>query len=401
MKGITVFLIIILVLNIFGLTGCQYVQPGLSKAVAVDPPAAPAENNPKLEGRVTVDISLVGDIMVHSGQLKAAYNPRNGSYSFDEVFKEVEDFLKPADLAVGNLETVLASRDKGYTGYPRFNSPQEILPSLKEAGFDILTNANNHSMDRGESGVLETIQHLNTAEMKHTGTASSIGERSKYLITEIKGIKFGILAYTYGTNGIPLPKGKGFLVNVIDRRQIREDIREIRAQGAEIVLISPHFGIEYRRHPGAAEKAVVEDLFAAGADIVAGGHPHVLQPMVRRDTVKGSGGLFAAYSMGNFISAQKGQYKDGGAILNLKLEKDLASGAVRLLNAEYIPTWVHTYRLKGKIMYRVVAVEKAIRDYEQGLDKKLTYRDYIRLKLVWQETTSLLSGPGSPDIRHV
>jgi len=396
---IAFFITAVILLSLI-LAGCRQTGAVQSRATAASPP--PVETaGLRQHGRVTASLALVGDIMVHQPQLSAAYNSNTGAYSFDGFFSEVGDYLRAADLTIGNLETTLAGRDKKFTGYPQFNSPEEILPSLRDAGVDVLTTANNHSLDRGSYGVLRTIKHLDAAGIRHTGTASSPEEREKLLIIDVQGIRVGILAYTYGTNGIPIPHNKQYLVNILDLRQVREDISKIRQEGGDLVLVYPHFGVEYRRIPGLPEKELVEQLFSAGADIVAGSHPHVLQPMVRRDTMPGAGGLFAAYSLGNFVSAQRGPYREAGVILHLKVEKDLATGKVMLTGAEYIPTWVHRYREKGKTMFRVLAVEKALRDYRQGLDKKLAPTDYSMLQQVLKETTSLLSDPDAPAIRHM
>lgn len=394
----------------FGTAGCGTSKPGFSKAAAATDVSTthaaystqqpPIDKSPGNMGLVSVNIALVGDIMVHQSQLDAAFDRKTGRYDFNGYFKEVTDFLGKPDLTIGNLETTLAGKDRRFSGYPVFNSPVEILDPIKTAGFDVLTNANNHSMDRGEFGVLETIRQLDGSGIKHTGTASSAQGRSQYLIVEIKGIKLGILAYTYGTNGIVIPKGKNYLVNSINLPQIEEDIKQIKAQGAEVVLVCPHFGVEYSRSPGAREKKLVEQLFAAGADIVAGSHPHVLQPMSGRD-LPGQEGLFLAYSLGNFISAQRDNFKDSGVILNLTLQKDLATGEITLSEASYIPTWVQICYQQGKRSYRVVAVEKAIRDYRQGTDPTIRPQDYQRLLRVWDETTKLLSGPAAPDLNHI
>ncbi len=387
-KRLYCFFAAVLALGILISTGCRQVKPSFKETMV-------------RENTVTVSLALVGDIMVHTDLLASAYNRQSGDYSFRESFAEVKPYLSSADLTIGNLETTLGGRELGFTGYPKFNSPPEILAALREAGFDILTTANNHAMDTGWDGVLNTLKCLDAEGIKHTGTFSSAAERAKILLEDINGIKTAVLAYTYGTNGLPVPKGKEDLVNLFDREQVREDIARAKEEEADIVLVSLHFGVEYRRIPGEEEIKLADELFRFGADIVIGSHPHVLQPMVRKDRLEGSEGLFTAYSMGNFISGQKGQYRDSGVILNLKLEKDLALGKIRLAEAGYIPVWVHHYREKGRIKVRVVAVEKAIRDYQQGLDQTLTAQDYARLQQVWQEITGLLSEPAAPGILHV
>ncbi len=391
---------VMLAVNLTALAGCLLVKTRLNPAVTVDSRAVSNLSGQRQEGPA-VTISLVGDIMVHSDQLGAAYDRASGGYSFRGVFDEVRTYLRAADLAVGNLETTLAGRDKRYTGYPRFNTPEEIVAALQEAGFDVLTTANNHCLDRGAAGALKTISSLEAGGIKHTGTSASEEARAEPLIIDLKGIKVAVLAYTYGTNGLPVPEDKAYLVNLLDLEQVREDIGQVRTRGADIVLVSPHCGVEYSRAPGEAEKELAAQLFAAGADIVVGSHSHVLQPMFRPDLVKEPAGLFAAYSLGNFISGQKAPNTDSGVILNLTLAKDPASGRIKLTRADYIPTWVHKYKENGRLRFRVVTVEKAIRDYQLGLDRKLTAGDYIRLQQVWQETTTLLSGPAAPVICHL
>ncbi|PKM82937.1 MAG: poly-gamma-glutamate biosynthesis protein [Firmicutes bacterium HGW-Firmicutes-14] len=390
--------VILAALAVLAFAGCGMVDYGTGGPADTPAVSKKIYTPPRIE---TVEIALVGDIMVHKDMLVSAYDSKTGGYSFAGFFSEAEPYLSSADLTIGNLETTVAGPEKGFTGYPQFNTPSELLTALRSAGFDVLTTANNHSLDRREYGVLKTIENLESAGLEHTGTFSSAEERGRYLIIERNGIKTGILAYTYGTNGIPVPQGKDYLVNLLDMERIKEDIIKIRNMGADIVLVYPHFGIEYRRNPGEQEKKLVEELFAAGADIVAGSHPHVLQPMERRDREAGKSGFFAAYSLGNFISGQRGRFKDSGVIVSLKFEKNFKTNEIKLIESGYIPTWVHKYWDGGRRRFRIVAVEKAKKDYEDGKDSKLNAGDYARLKQVWEETGSMLSGPGAPELRQV
>jgi len=389
----------VLVLGVLIPLGCRQTNIGADQAVPADGSAVsqtvylPPET-------IKISIALAGDIMVHSDQLAYAYDRQTGTYSFAGVFDEVAEYLGAADITIANLETTLAGREKGYTGYPKFNSPEEILLSLREAGIDVLTTANNHSMDRGEYGVLKTIEHLEEAGMLHTGTFASADSRRVPLIVDVKGVKLGILSYTYGTNGLPVPRGKEYLVNLLDMRQVKQDIDLLRQEGAEVVIVNPHHGVEYRRIPGDQERQVVEELFASGADIVAGSHTHVIQPMAVRDTER-EGGLFAAYSLGNFVSGQKGRYRDTGIIVTLTVEKEIETGSIRLDSAGYVPVWVHRYTDKGRLKSRVIPVEKAITDYQMGTDDWLSYEDYQRLLEVWDETLTHLAGPDGPEISHI
>lgn len=395
----TTSLMLILFISLWT-AGCQNEGKYLSKATAVTSLKINSATQPVRNDETSVNISLVGDIMIHSDQLAYAYDYKSRSYSFAGIFDEIKNSLSSADLTIGNLETTLAGKNQTYSGFPKFNSPEQILTALKDAGFDVLTTANNHSMDRNQYGVLKTIENLDAVNLKHTGTFSSVQERLDTLILDIKGIKIALLAYTYGTNGLPVPPEKKYLVNLFNLNTLRQDILKARQDGADIVMVCPHFGIEYQQIPDKAKLRLVEELFVAGADIVAGSHPHVLQPMGRRDLPKKSRGLFVAYSLGNFIASQRIKGTDSGVILNLQLVKNTDTGQVTLGKTSYIPTWIHKYRENGRTKFRVVEVEKAIRNYEQKMDNKITAGDYLRLKQVWQDTNSLLTSEGL-EVCHV
>lgn len=220
-------------------------------------------------------LASVGDVLIHNTLLAAA-RQGDGTYDFGPALAAVAPALRAADLAVGNLEQPVTGADLGgYTGYPRFNSPPELLAALRQAGFDVLTNANNHTLDRGRRGVERTYANLERFGFIHAGTARTPEERDRIAIAEAGGIRIAFLAYTYGTNGIPLPAP--YLVNLIDPRQIAADIARARRAGADLVSVSLHFGNEYETEPNRQQEDMVDQVLAAGADIVLGHHPHVLQ----------------------------------------------------------------------------------------------------------------------------
>ncbi len=289
---------------------------------------------------VTVKISVVGDLMCHSTQYNYARVSAD-SFDFRPVYRMVEKYFKESDFTFGNLETVTAGSARGFSGYPFFNSPDEYITALSYAGFDLITTANNHSLDKGEHGVLRTIEQLVKNNLHYNGTYTSRGDRDSVRLFNINGIIFAFLAYTYGTNGIPVPAGKDYLVNLIDYALIERDISSARSNGAEIVVLHYHFGDEYKREPNHYQKDVVQRSINAGADIIIGGHPHVLQPI---DYFKGintsldSG--FVAYSLGNFISNQQWRYSDAGAILSFSITKDFFKDSIWIESVEFIPTWV-------------------------------------------------------------
>ncbi len=311
---------------------------------------------------ITATISVVGDIMCHSVQYNYA---RTGTDSFDfaPVFSRIKKYLNESDFLFGNLETVFAGKRAGYSGYPLFNTPDDFIPALKNAGFDLLTTANNHALDRGESGLRRTIEQLTLNHLGYNGTFLSEKDRDSIRIFNIKGIRTAFLAYTYGTNGIPVPKGKGYLLNTIDTSIIRIDIRTARKGGADIVLVHFHFGDEYQRLPNSYQKEVVNKTIEYGADIIIGGHTHVLQPISyfkTRNARLDSG--FVIYSMGNFISNQRWRYSDGGAVLSFTLTKDLSKGSIFLKNVEYLPIWVFKGETHNGREYIIIPSEASFSD---------------------------------------
>lgn len=296
----------------------------------------------KSDSVITVTLSVVGDLMCHSPQFEAAKVAKD-SFDFKPVFSEVKKYLSSSDFTFGNLETVTAGVDGGgYSGYPRFNTPASYISALADAGFDLLVTSNNHSLDRGENGIFKTISEINKNYLHYVGTYQSQSDRDSIRIFDVNGIRIGILTYSYGTNGNPIPKGKSFLINLIDFELIKNDILEARRSLAEIVLVHFHFGEEYKREPVAFQKEVVDKTISFGADIIIGGHPHVIQPIDFFKTINGKLDTgIVAYSMGNFLSNQRKRYTDAGIILTIKLKKDISENRVSISDVNYIPTWVY------------------------------------------------------------
>lgn len=326
------------------------------------------------------ELLAVGDVMMHGMQIKAGYDPATGGYRYDGFFQAVRDRISAADWAVANLETVLAGADAGgYTGYPSFNSPPELAAALKTAGFDIITTANNHSLDRGAIGVARTRQHLRDRGLVPVGTAATPAEADEIAIVERNDISMAFLAYTYGTNGIPLPNGETHWVARIDEARILRDLGRARQLGADFVAIALHFGSEYQRQPNAAQRQQVDRLLAAGADIVLGSHPHVVQPYEVKTVVDGNGvprKRAAIYSMGNFVSNQNGIYRHLGVMFSVTVRKRFPEGTVEIAEVEAIPTWTHRYNAGGKRQFRVLALPQTVAD---RADPLLAPTDYPKL----------------------
>ncbi|MCX6167809.1 MAG: CapA family protein [Ignavibacteriales bacterium] len=308
----------------------------------------------------TVTISFTGDLMCHTPQMDFAKVSKD-SFDFKPAFRVVKKYLSASDLAIGNLETTIAGKKNHYSGYPLFNSPHEYLDALKDAGFDLLLTANNHCLDRGKIGIINTIDKIRSIGMNSIGTYKTQQDRDSTRIFEINGIKIAVLAYTYGLNGNYISKKEKYLVNVIDTNLIKLDIQSARKKNAEVVLVYFHFGEEYQRKPNSFQKEVVKFAIDCGADMIIGSHPHVIQPLEYFTSNKNKiGEGFIAYSLGNFISNQRWRYSDAGVILNFSLIKNIYTGLIRLSNVSVLPTWIFKGKTESKNEFVILPADTTI-----------------------------------------
>lgn len=281
-----------------------------------------------------IQFLFVGDIMQHGGQIQGAYNAQKDAYDYRDCFQFVKPVIKDADVAIANLEVTHAG--KPYRGYPQFSAPPELSEALADAGFDVIITANNHACDGGAKGVTKTLDELDKLGLKHTGTFRNKAERdANYpLMVEKNGLKTAILNYTYGTNGlsVALP----LIINYIDSAVMKADFAKARANGADIIVCTLHWGTEYQSLPNAYQKSWEAFCYRQGADLVIGGHPHVLQP-VEQKTVQGKEKL-TAWSLGNFVSNQRDRYKDGGIMLLAEVTKQ--NGQLHFESVQHYFTWV-------------------------------------------------------------
>lgn len=344
-------------------------SPSSSAPAAETPPSAsspamPSETLPPEEPELPKEATLlaIGDIMVHMPQLPAYYDAVGQSYDFTPWFERVKPIFAQGDWVIGNLETPIAGKDLKYSGYPRFNAPDELALAIKDAGVQLLSTANNHSLDRGFPGVVRTMNKLRKAGLVPIGTSVSAADRKRLVIEERNGIRMGFLAYTYGTNGIPIPSDRPYAVELIDPSAIKRDISRVKEAGADVVTVSLHFGVEYQRMPNGQQTELARELIAAGADILLGSHPHVVQPyeeiaVPAEDSVDGTARKgIVVYSLGNFISNQTGSWKDVGLIFGLRLVKTREPDGSYKTTWDRIvaePTWVHI-RWKQKMRYYTV-----------------------------------------------
>ncbi|MCL1995863.1 MAG: AmmeMemoRadiSam system protein B [Defluviitaleaceae bacterium] len=309
-----------------------------------------------------VQLSFVGDIMLHERQMQNLGSEGVAS-SFFYSFYHVSHLLQEADLAIGNLETVLGGffmDSSHYSFFPRFSAPDPFAYALFYAGFDILTTANNHSLDQGVGGLTRTIDTLESIGIANVGTYRTREERDSILVKEVSGIRFSFLAYTFGTNMQYLPNDQDYLLNILNRTVIKNDIQKAR-EVSDFVVVLPHMGYEYELAVRDSIKDWAMFFVEAGADIVIKNHPHVVQPMGFVTVLDYANGetkertAFVAYSLGNFISSQTKPHTNEGVILNLHFAK--RHGEVPVLEyATVVPTWVGVTTFFGRPIISVLPI---------------------------------------------
>ncbi|TWT05296.1 CapA family protein [Planococcus sp. CPCC 101016] len=288
----------------------------------------------------SASVSAVGDILIHDRVYRDAQV--STGYDFDPMLKNVMPFLESADITIANSESLIGGSEIGLSSYPNFNSPYEVGDALKNAGVDVVSLANNHTLDRGLIAVENAIRYWNRIEMVHTGSYLSAEDRAEVTLMTRNGITFSFLSYTYGTNGIQTPAGKDYLVNRIDPLLIQQDLKRAK-ELSDVVVLSLHFGEEYKKMPNAEQIELARFSAENGADIILGHHPHVLQPPEWIETADGRK-AFVIYSLGNFLSGQNELDRQIGAILHLDIEKEVTadSSTITLKNPAFTTTFVNS-----------------------------------------------------------
>lgn len=351
------------------------------------------EENVVIKEDTNIKMSVIGDIMCHNSQYKDAYNSKTGTYDFSYVFEDVKQYVSSADIAIGNLETTFAGKEKGYSNYPRFNTPEQLAKNLKDFGIDVLSTANNHSMDTNYNGIVSTLDYLDEAGISHTGTNRSFEEQRTILVKDVNGIKIAFLAFTYGTNGIPVPSDKSYCVNLIDDNFILNQIELAKKEKPDLICVNMHWGVEYQTKQNKEQERLADLLFKNGVDIILGSHPHVLQPMERKGVTlndETEKECFVIYSLGNFMSGQTKANTRNSIILNIDITKSGETGKIVIGEVDYVPIYMYKASSGGTQRYKVLDIEKAISDYESGLNKSIGQATYSTLKSELNKIQSII-----------
>ncbi len=318
-----------------------------------------------------MSLIFTGDWMQHTPQIAAARTA--DGFDYEPSFRYVAARFREADFAIINLETTL-TRAGHYTGYPCFRSPTALADALKASGVDVALLANNHCCDGGQQGIQTTIEELDLRSIRHTGvfTDSTDYRRNRILCLEQDGIRVALLNYTYGTNGLPVPKNR--IVNTIDTLRMGEDLRSISRDTVDCIAVCLHWGNEYERQESDTQRRIADFLLRHGADIIVGSHPHVIQPMEADST------RVVLYSLGNFVSNQQKRYCDGGLMARIEITKR-DTLCCRFLTT-VTPVWV--YRPNFTILTPEAAdtldlPREARRRYDEFLrDTKECIGDFVR-----------------------
>lgn len=355
---------------------------------------------PKEPPVVHARILAVGDLLMHT---PLVYSSQIGEdqWDFTPLFEPVRPWIEGADLAVANLETTLTGKDYPWSGYPSFNTPPDFARDVKAVGFDALTNANNHALDYDQPGINNTNAAMDRAGLPHTGASRSPEEQERIMVLPVTPeINLALLAYTAHTNW--LTPAHPWSLNLMEAERVKADVKRARQlPGVDLVALALHFGDEYAREPNEHQEFFVNLALEAGADIILGNHPHVIQKIQRRQVRDEFGRDLpraVIFSLGNFISNQVGLTKEAGLMFVVDVKKE--KGMTTIEEISFVPTWVHGFKANGQKRYRVVSVEKAMKDYESGADPLITAADYARLKEVWADTTvQAVGGPGVSVLR--
>lgn len=286
----------------------------------------PTETEPPFEP-VSVDLMMVGDILAHEGVYNSGYFP-DGTVNFDHIFAQLKDDIQAADISIVNQEVVLGGIELGLSGYPCFNSPTELGDSLIGAGFNVILHATNHTLDKGITGVDNTLNfwkenYPDVAVLGiHDETFTDYSTQDIY-VHEQNGLRIAILNYTYGTNGIPIPSSRPLIVNMLDEEKVAMDIERAK-EIADFVIVCPHWGTEYVYQPDSYQKKWTQFFYEQEVDLVIGTHPHVIEPVEWIESEESDHKMLVYYSLGNFVSNQNRLPRMLGAMAEVTITMDLA-----------------------------------------------------------------------------
>ncbi len=302
-------------------------------------------------------------------------------YDFGPLFLDVEDVIFSADLAICHMEPPLADADGPFIGFPRFSVPPQVVPALANLGYDACSTASNHTIDHGEAGVVRTLDALDAAGIKHAGSYRSETEHGTITMLEAQGVKIASLSYTFSFNGLRRPAGEEWIANQINTADILGEAKRARAEGAEIVVVSLHFGTEYQHSANSQQLSVAKKLLASpDVDLILGHHAHVVQPFEK------IGDKWVAYGMGNMVAHHADPRNDNReGVLARFTFTEVAPGKWKVTTAEAIPIWMDFSP------DRLIDIPDALADPATGDADRST------LQAAWNRIKGYLTSRGADD----
>lgn len=351
-----------------------------------------SDNTPTSQ-EYTATIAATGDLLIHEAVFKAALQ-EDDSYSFDHMFQYFKSYVSSADYAVANLETTLAGTELGYkySGYPCFNSPDGLVNSAKNAGFDMLLTANNHSYDTRLKGMLRTIETIDQSGLDRLGSRKNTAEKC-YVVKEVNNIKVGMICYTYETdgsadsvalNGIDMTDEAAALINTFSYSELdtfynnmQSNITAMKADGAEAVMLFIHWGDEYKIKQNNNQQKIAQKMCDLGVDVIVGGHPHVVQPIeLLTSTNDTSKKTVCLYSMGNTLSNMPNSYGglprgycQDGVLFSVTFHK-ATDGKVSVKGIDLLPIFnnIYTSAATGTTQYELIPLDKSVSDWQTAFN---------------------------------
>lgn len=323
---------------------------------------------PPVEEPSAFSVSLVafGDNLIHETVYRAAKT--GNTYDFSSMFLEISAYLDNFDLRFINQETILGGKELGLSTYPTFNSPQELGDDLVAAGFNLISLANNHTLDRGEQAVINSVKFWESKGVIYSGSAISPTQSQVKQFAK-NNISFAFVAYTYGTNGIPHPEGKTHLANIYSDVKAKKDLENLNEE-VDILIVSMHWGEEYQNLPNETQLNQARFLSDLGVDIIIGHHPHVIQPVDILENKQGEKTL-VIYSLGNFLSDQVGIDRLIGMGVYLDIVKEI-DGKIHLKNIG--AKLLYRYKNYNDNSFRVLLFQNVneyfLKDYQRYFEEK-------------------------------
>ena len=384
-----IILFILLILIIVG--GISFIKLESKKEVTNE---VTSNNEQKSEKKqpVTFTMTALGDSLCHNTQYWDAYNSKNDEYDFSYVYEDINGYTTSADITVGSLETTFAGKERGYSNYPTFNTPDSLAKALKDIGLDVVSLAGNHALDYGYTGLCRTIDVFDNVGISHLGTYKTEEEQKQVLVKDVKGVKIAFINYTYGTNGIALPSGKEYCVNIIDKDAIKKQILEAKNQNVDMIVACMHWGTEYKTSSNDEQEELADFLFKNGVDVILGNHPHVLENMEKKTITLDDGtqkDVFVVYALGNFTADQRDEITRDSAILNLTITRN-EDGKISIDKVNYIPIYMYKNTNVTTHKFKILDIDKTLKEYENGTNTSIGKNVYNNLVKQKEKIKSIL-----------